>query len=325
MKNINKYIFFILFILISFLIIIKLYNYFKDKEFTKTINYLDTDIVITIKTNTKKANKIFNKIEKIYSKYEKLIDNRNSYDNLNNLYTINYNFNKEDYIELDSDLYDLIEYGISIYDKTNGYIDISNGNIQKLWDEYLITKVGKPDDLVLSLGNNQSINDIILLDKNRIKNNHININLDYIVKGYILGIINKLLKENNIQNYSINDQNNIILGKKKDNYYIAIPDPDNKKNTLKILKKQNVSISITDYKNNYLINENNIYHNLINKDTNKPSNLFKSVIVISDNIKDAEMISKTLFFMSYEDGKKWLKDKNYIDIYWYTLDNKLIK
>jgi thiamine biosynthesis lipoprotein len=315
--------FFLCFIIILILFI----NLNKKNSYYKIYSYFDTDIIITLyDTNKTKSNNIFNKIEDIYSLYDKLLDKQNKYDNLENLYTINHNFLKDDSIKISSELADLIKYGLDIYEKSDNYIDISKGNIWDLWDAYLTTKINKPSNLELTLANNQNIEDIVLNDENELENNHVNLNFNLIIKGYVLDIICDLLKENNIDYYTINDGENIIVGKSlNDNYKIGIEDPDNENNVLTILSASEEAISITDYSNNYYVEDNTRYHSYISSKTLYPANNFKSVIVISDDIKNSEYLSKTLFFMSLEEGKEFIKDKNYKKIYWYTLDDEMIE
>jgi thiamine biosynthesis lipoprotein len=315
--------FFLCFIIILILFI----NLNKKNSYYKIYSYFDTDIIITLyDTNKTKSNNIFNKIEDIYSLYDKLLDKQNKYDNLENLYTINHNFLKDDSIKISSELADLIKYGLDIYEKSDNYIDISKGNIWDLWDAYLTTKINKPSNLELTLANNQNIEDIVLNDENELENNHVNLNFNLIIKGYVLDIICDLLKENNIDYYTINDGENIIVGKSlNDNYKIGIEDPDNENNVLTILSASEEAISITDYSNNYYVEDNTRYHSYISSKTLYPANNFKGVIVISDDIKNSEYLSKTLFFMSLEEGKEFIKDKNYKKIYWYTLDDEMIE
>jgi thiamine biosynthesis lipoprotein len=315
--------FFLCFIIILILFI----NLNKKNSYYKIYSYFDTDIIITLyDTNKTKSNNIFNKIEDIYSLYDKLLDKQNKYDNLENLYTINHNFLKDDSIKISSELADLIKYGLDIYEKSDNYIDISKGNVWDLWDAYLTTKINKPSNLELTLANNQNIEDIVLNDENELENNHVNLNFNLIIKGYVLDIICDLLKENNIDYYTINDGENIIVGKSlNDNYKIGIEDPDNENNVLTILSASEEAISITDYSNNYYVEDNTRYHSYISSKTLYPANNFKSVIVISDDIKNSEYLSKTLFFMSLEEGKEFIKDKNYKKIYWYTLDDEMIE
>lgn len=318
----KKKIVFSFFLSLIIIISILILNINKEKKYYKIYSYFDKDIIITIYNESKsKTDKIFEKIDDIYSLYDKLVDRKNKYDNIENLYTINHNFNKNESLEISNELFDLISYGLDIYINSNNYIDISKGNIDNLWNAFLTTKTNKPSDLDLILANQQNIEDIIL-ENNTIKNNHININLDLIVKGYVNEIVINLLKNNDINNFTINDGENIILGNSK--YKVGIENPDDN-SILKVIEESNVSISTTNYLNNYTFIDGERYHSYISNKTLMPSNNVKSVTVITDDIKYSEYLSKTLFFMGLDEGKEWIKDKDYKKIYWYTLDNEIIE
>lgn len=318
----KKKIVFSFFLSLIIIISILILNINKEKKYYKIYSYFDTDLIITIYNESKsKTDKIFEKIDDIYSLYDKLADRKNKYDDIENLYTINHNFNKDESLEISNELFGLISYGLDIYINSNSYIDISKGNIDDLWNAFLTTKTNKPSDLDLLLANQQNIEDIIL-ENNTIKNNHININLDLIVKGYVNEIVINLLKNNDINHFTINDGENIILGNSK--YKVGIENPDDN-NILKVIEDSNVSISTTNYSNNYTFIDGKRYHSYISSKTLMPSNNVKSVTVITDDIKYSEYLSKTLFFMGLDEGREWIKDKNYKKIYWYTLDDEIIE
>jgi len=310
MKKINIIIYLILFIIT---ITISYNCFFTNKTYLKTYEYLDSTIIIEISS---KKEDYFSEIEKIIKKYDNYLNTTNK----NSLYYINHNFEKEKYLTIDADLYNLVNYGIDVYNKSNQKIDISQGNLYDLWDSYIINKISIPTDEELKLTQTNNINDIILKDK-KILNNKININLDYIIKGYVIDEIKNYLNNKNITDYIIRINNTILVGNKTKT--IGLPDPDNKNNILKIIEKKNKAIVTTSCSDKYFDYKDNRYHNIIDLNTLKPANYVKSVTVIADDVKEAEIISKTLFMMPIEEGKKLIKAKK-IQVIWYTLNNQII-
>ena len=125
-------------ILLIIFIIWMIFDYTKKKnilqEYSKNFFYMDTYINVRIySNNSKKANEALNEIDKIYSDYHKLVDRYNKYDNIKNIYYINNNDSDSEYLEIDSRLYDLIEYGLNAYKETNGLININMGELIDIW------------------------------------------------------------------------------------------------------------------------------------------------------------------------------------------------
>lgn len=277
---------------------------FLPRNITKTYN----EGIITIKTNKLKEKEIFNDVEQILSKSYK-----------DELYQINHNFNKEEYLTINEELYNIIKYGIELYNESNGLIDISKGNLYDIWNSYINTKVGNPTKQELELSNNQKIDDIILKD-NKILNNHINIYIDNILKSIKMSQIKDILDDNHIKDYTINFDDKIIIGNTIET--VGLFDIDN--NLYETLKISNKAISITNNYQNYYIYDNEIYHNNIDLNTLYPANYIQGVTVIASDIKEANKYSNMLFQMSIEDGKKLIEEKN-IDVIWYTNDNEVIE
>ena len=115
-RKLKKGVFIKLFILIVIFIllamgvffVIKKINSLKYKEYTKTLNYMDTVIDIKLYSNNEKeANNIIEEIDGIYKHYHELTDRYNSYDGIVNVYTINHTTDVTK-LEISKDLYDIL-------------------------------------------------------------------------------------------------------------------------------------------------------------------------------------------------------------------------
>ena len=323
-KKLNLIKILILLIIILIPLLIMILN--NKKEYYQSYNYFNNDIYIKIYgVKEKKATTIFNKINDIYNEYDILFSKTKYIANVNNLYYILNNNSNLEYIELDSKLYDLINYGKEVYQLTNGVIDISKGAVIDLWDSYLTTKYSIPSTDELNLINTFNIDDIKLED-NKIYNNNVNINLKYIINGYMNYIISNYLKENNINNYMINMGNSIIVGNNINDtkYSIGIEDPDNFNNIIDIVYANNISLStVGGYQNNYNWN-NKKYNYIVDSKTLTSSNNMKSITVITNNIKNSFVLSNYLYLMTIEDGKEFVNKTDDVEAIWYTNDNKII-
>lgn len=288
-----------------------IYDNFKLKEFSHQFEFNNDTVIVSIYTNnSKKADKIVKEIENIYVKYQKLTDTTKSYDGINNLYSIRHNYNKNTYLDIDKDLYTLLKYGINIYDKTNGKIDISMGNILYLWNSYNLTKLRTPSTEEIKIAHNQKITDIDLKE-NKILNNHVNINLDYIIKGYIMKEIKTYLKENKIDNYYINADKEVLVGGNKQ-YKVALQDPNDENSIYQIIKVNNSYISTSS-------------GDIIDSKTLSLANNMKSVTVITSNAEYVTYLSKLLYLMPVEEGIEYINKLDNVEAIWYKNDDTIVE
>lgn len=315
-------------LLVSFFIWMMLdYNKKKNilQEYSKNMFYMDTYINVRIYSNdSKKANNALNEIDKLYLDYHKLVDRYNKYDDLENIYTINNNTSNKEYLDIDKRLYDLIEYGINAYEKTNGLININMGDVIDIWKLYRDKGTGIPSNYEFN-NINIDINKIVLRD-GKILNNNPNIDLGSIAKGYVSYEVSKYLESIGFDKYLINAGGNVIVGNHYNNseYKIGIEDPTNSNDIYEIIKGNNICITTSGDYQRYYEFDGVKYHHIIDPNTLYPSNYMKSVTVITKDGALGDMLSTALFLMSVEDGKEFIKNYE-VEAIWYTLDSKVIK
>ena len=317
-KKLNIVIYSIL-ILLTFLFIMKII--FVKKEQVKQFSYLNKNITVKITTN-KNIDSIFNKIETLINKYEKLTDTKNEYEGINNLYYIRHNFLQNKELKLDKELVNMIDKGLEIYDKTNGKIDISKGNLYDLFYEYFTINTGYPSDIEISLADNQTIDNIEIKDK-KINNNYMNINLDYIKTPYILNEIKKILDKNDIKYYYISCDNESIVGSKTNGKYkVATINPDNNE-LLKTINVKNKYISTINTSDYYKYN-NKIYSKIVDTKEKKLVNNMKSITIITTNENYFLYLSKYLFMKNPSEVIKEVNKLDNVEVMIYTNDNKIM-
>ena len=326
-ERINKILFFIIPILIVFFIVINVLTPKKEEEYTFNMFYMDTYIYLKIYTNSvEQAEQIKKGVDEIYKKYDILANKYKEYENIHNLYYINYNTSNEENITIDKELYELIKYGIDAYKKTNGLVDISLGNVLDIWKSYINSKYGLPTKEELERANTSNISDIILLDNYQIKNNHPNIDLGAITKGYVSNLVSIYLKENNINKYIINAGGNVIVGDNFNNnkYAIGIEDPDDRNDVIKVIYANNTSVVTSGGYERFYEWEGNRYNHIINPKTLYPVNNMKSVTIISKDSALNDILSTMLFIMNIDEGKEYIESLDNVEAIWYTNDNEII-
>lgn len=294
---------------IGLIIIVLLFiiYFFNDKLslYSKDLFYMDTYINVKFYSDDKdKALSIMDGIDDIYREYHELTDRYNSYDGVKNVYYINNNDSHDKEIILDSRLYDLIRYSYN-FCKTNDLFDINMGGVIDVWKKYRDKGKGIPSIDELKKANKR--HEIVLKGSNKIKNNHPNIDLGGVSKGYTTQVVSDYLKENGIKYFLINAGGNVSCGDSygKDYYKIGIESPDGN-GIVGVLKGTNISVVTSGgYERNYEY-DGHIYHHIISPKTLFPGEFMKSVTVVSDDSGLADMLSTTLFLMDVDDALEFL-------------------
>lgn len=326
-EKINKWIWILLPILVLGVTIFYLIQKNETKEFTRNLFYMDTYIYIKIEEkDTHKATKALAEIEQIYEDYHKLADRYQAYDDIINLYTIHNNTDESKTLTLDSRLYDMIAYGKEWYDKSNGKLDISMGDIIDVWKKYRTQQTGIPTEEELLSNDNGSINDIVLLENNQIENNHANIDLGAIAKGYATEVAGNYLESIEITSYIINAGGNVKVGtpSEKQKYSIGVEDPNSTVGDIfKVIYGKNISVVTSGGYERYYEYEGEKYHHIIDPDTNMPCNYMKSVTVITEDSALGDVLSTLLFLLPIEEGKELVKILP-VEAIWYSNEDTII-
>lgn len=283
-------------------------------EYSRNYFYMDTYINVKVYTNSEdEANKALDGVDDIYKTYHNLTDRYTSYDN--GLYNLNHGST-----EIDSKLYEMIKYADGWYDKTNGLLDISIGNVVDIWKKYREAGTGVPTLNELK-SVNINHNDIKITDNNVVLTNKVEIDLGAISKGYTTGLVGDYLRENGINKFIINAGGNVLVGDyyKTGEYKIGIEDPTDTSSIYQIIKASNVAVVTSGgYQRNYTYN-GVTYNHIINPNTLFPADNMKSVTVIDKSSAEADALSTTLFLMTVDEGKEFIKDYD-AEVIWYQND-----
>lgn len=300
-----------------------LFPFQKEKEVKINLFYFDT--YIEVKFETKKSSdeveKIKEEITDLYQIYHQLANRYEEYGN--NVYYLIHNDSKEDVIVVDARLYELLEYSNEWIVKSNGKLNINMGCVIDIWKNHM-----SQNDIPNSQEFDTCSNDALeLLGDNKVKNNHPNIDLGALAKGYTTQKVGEYLKQQGISNYLINAGGNVLAGdvSGKSGYKIGIQNP-NDNTVFKVLKIKEKAIVTSGGYERFYVYDGKKYHHIIDPSTNFPGEYMKSVTVIADDSGLADALSTTLFLMPVEVGKKYL-EKNYenVDAVWYTNDDVVIE
>ena len=294
-------------------------------EYSKNIMKMDTYINIKLYSKNRKVDKILNEVESIYNKYDVLVDAYTKYDNVINVYYLNNILEVGKEVTISDDLASLIKYGIDTYDKTNGLVNIAMGNVTSVWKRYLNDGKKVPIDSELS-SLNIDINDIVLEGNKFLKKSDVKLDLGAITKGYVTEEVGNYLENKKIDKYLINSGGNVKVGKsyKDSKYVIGIEDPNDTNKMYKKINIENKSVVTSgDYQRYYEVNGIR-YNHIINPKTRFPANNVRSVTVICNNSKDADMYSTYLFLLPLEEALDYVNNTDNLEAVFYVNEDNII-
>ena len=290
----------------------------QDQVFSKDLFYMNTYINIKIYHHDQElVNKTFSDIEQIYREYDQLCDRYKKHEY--NLYYLNNELEKNQEVEIDKRLYDLLKVSKDYYLKTNKFFSIALGNVTDVWTN----SKELPSYEELKASGSTDLDDI-MLKENYIfsKNSDVSLDLGGIAKGYVNNKIKEYLHDKGIKKYLITSgTSSILIGEHYQNekYRVGLINPLESEKIYKVLKLNTNSISTSGTIDNYYEFSGEKYSHIINPFTLYPDNYSLSVTVIASDPILTEVLSTTLVLLPIEEGKK-LAEKYDVEVIWFTKD-----
>lgn len=296
-------------------------------------------------------------IEEKLNYYDHLFDRYSSYDDMNNVYTINENAGKQA-IKVDKPLIDLLELSIQRSKDISSKVNVAFGSVIEIWHNYReqaeanngIGKVPSKEELQEASQHTNLNNIVIDKDKSTVymKDNQSSLDLGATAKGYAVELVKQDLIEMGVEDFLLSGGGNVashgvrkikkdgemILEDCRERFCVSLQSPGDG-NYAESAKRNNDSEGILvvqgesivtsgDYQRFYK-DENGIrYHHLIDPDTLYPTVNFRSVSIITEDSGLADFLSSAVFLMSYEDGLKLINSLDGVEAIW-MLENGKIK
>ena len=242
-------------------------------------------------------------IELYIDKMNKLCDSFNEYNNITNVYTIN---NSDDFVLVDSNLFDIIKVSLEIKDKTNGYFNPLIGGLSFLYKKYMekneLPSEGEIKNELEIINNSK-----IILKDNKVKiEGGAKIDLGAIAKGYVLEQIYKKFEFKSKQFLFNFGTSSIILGLSD-----AYNDFNVHYNNI-CFKAKNCAISTSSIDEQLLNINGNKHTHIINPFSGKNLCNYQTVI-IKGNIDESaflDALSTSFMLMDIEEIKQYINNKN---------------
>ena len=282
------------------------------------------DTVITLNLydeSQEKFNETFQKVGNIFLYYHQLFDKYNNYEGVNNIKTINDNAGKLP-VEVEQTIIDLLILAKNYSEISNNQFNVTLGPVLKLWHdvrekaeqnlEYTLPSQAELKKASVCSGwDKVEIND----EENTVYLTEACASLDVgaIAKGYTTEIVGNYLMSEGYTNGFINAGGNLkFLGSKVngDSWVAGIETPSiTEANSLVRLNLTDEVSLVTsgDYQRYFLYNDE-IMHHIIDPDTLYPSRHARSVTILTKDSGVADILSTTLYTMTYQDGKTLIEE-----------------
>ena len=283
------------------------------KQYTfYAFDYFDTVSVITGYAQSQKefdavAADILEQLEQyhqLYSIYE-------SFEGINNLRTVN----EARSATVDKRIIDMLHYGVQMYEKTDGRMNIAMGSVLSVWHEYRTAGKEKPEeavlppaDLLAAAAEHTDITKLVIDEKNStvtLLDPQMRLDVGAVAKGYATEQIAKYLEEKGISGYLLNIGGNVrAVGSKLDGspWITAVENPDGEAYFAAVKLTGQAIVTSGSYQRYYTV-EGKQYHHIIDPATNMPARGYLSVSVICPDSGLADALSTALFCLSPEEGK----------------------
>ena len=254
-------------------------------------------------------------VASILETYHQLFDIYHEYSGINNLCTVNRLAGGEP-VEVDEKLIAFLLYARSLYEQTDGEMNIMMGAVLRLWHNCRSAATDNPAAAALPLQSEleeaaQHIDFSLLeIDEQnntvRIADASASIDVGALGKGYATEMAARHLEQQGITSYVLNIGGNIrIIGSKPDgsgwNTGIRDPFSDTGGQATTLVLADTACVTSGIYER-YFVVDGERYHHVIDADTLWPSEYYASISIITKDSALADALSTALFCMSKEDG-----------------------
>lgn len=262
--------------------------------------------------------------------YNALFDRYHEYEGMNNLKTINDNAGKQS-VKVDPELIELLIKTKEYSEWSEGRYDVSFGAVLEVWHRY---RENATDNGIAAIPSMEELNeakthtgwDKVEIDE-AAQSVYINdplasIDLGSAAKGYAAEKCAQKLQEEGLTHAILNAGGNVrIIGDKpeKDNskWSVGIQLPSNLETSslaTVYIDKDSSFVTSGDYQRAYEY-EGVMYHHIIDPQTLMPARHMRSLTVVCEDSGLADILSTTLFTMSYEEGSALLTKLEAQDIH----------
>ena len=328
---------------LSLVLIMGLFSGCKDTKTKYTAYWFDYFDTVTTIVGYEASQQDFdhkcNQIKLQLEEYHKLYDIYNSYNGINNLYTVNQLIDgMHQEVKVDKKIIDLLEFAQKMYMQTQGKVNVAMGSVLKIWHRYRQEGLDNPkkaklppEDILKQANKHTNIDDIIINKANStvcLADSGMTLDVGAVAKGYAAEKVAKWMIEKEYYGYIINIGGNVrTVGQRQggEKWKIGIENPDTSDTQnpyIEYLELSDMSLVTSgSYQRFYTVDGKN-YHHIIDSKTLMPAQNFQSVSVLCEDSGVADALSTALFCLDYEQGIDILKNFSNIEVMWVLPDGQ---
>ena len=288
-----------------------------------TITDAGFDTPITFQAECSEADyvKYLDLVRSTFQEYNQLFDQYNSYEGVNNIYTLNHEAASHA-VEVDPRIIECIEKSMDA-SKINSKFDIAEGKVLTLWHDAREAEtpyLPKSEDIEKAKIHTEVTGVIVNGNTISFQDDTIQLDLGAIAKGYTAEKVKEKLEEAGLDNGFINAGGNVVLiGNKKDgtDWVVGIQKPDSNDSLVRYKTSEPTCLVTSGDYQRFMTIDGKRYSHIIDPDTGYPAEFVRSVTVINKDSTWADAMSTALFCMSVEDGLKVCQEQN-LEAVWFT-------
>ena len=283
----------------------------KETKFTAySFDYFDTvTTIIGYEKTQEEFDAKCQEIKALLQEYHRLYDIYNSYEGINNLYTVNsLKDGKHQKVKVDKKIINLLTFAEEMYYLTDGKLNVAMGSVLKIWHDYRSEGTENPknaklpDIQLLKEANEHTDFEKVIINKTEstvyLSDDKMLLDVGAIAKGYAAERIARYLIGKEYYGYILNIGGNVRTIERNDGekWQVGIENPDTEDTKNPYIEK--LAFSEMAF---YIVNGKS-YHHIIDNQTLMPSENFKSVSVLCPDSSVADALSTALFCMTYDEG-----------------------
>ncbi|MBQ8150459.1 MAG: FAD:protein FMN transferase [Clostridia bacterium] len=283
------------------------------------------------------ANRIAQLVYSELLRYHKLFDQYNDWTGVTGVYEVNRDAASRP-VKVEQELFDLLVFSKSMYEKTNGRTNIAMGNVLRLWHQAREhglenpSTARLPDMAALQEAARHTDPSGILLDSEKttvaFADPQLKLDLGAIAKGYAVERVADLLESEGVSGVLLSIGGNVrTIGLRPDGtaFPVGVQNPDlsAEPQHIAVAGLDNTSLVTSGSYQRFYTVDGRQYHHIIDPDTLMPADHIWAVSVVAEDSGLADALSTALFTLSLEDGMALLETVPEAEALWVLKDGRI--
>lgn len=278
------------------------------------------------------------KLHECLLEYHRFYDIYHSYNGIVNMKDIN-ELPANETIIVDEKIMELLKLSKQMYELTNGYVDITYGNLLSIWHEY--RERGLLNEESAAIPSKEELLEaerhcgwnLVVLDEEAssitILDDELSFDVGSTAKGYAARMVAQFAKELGMNDFLISVGGNVIASGKKSSgkaWTIGIQNPeeaDREEYLMAVGLQDGCLVTSGDYQRYYVVDKKRFCH-IINPQTFYPPTYYRSVSILTKDSLMADALSTGLFCMPLEEGQKLIENLPDTEAAWILEDGKTV-